>query len=160
MCHTGKSVTIRESNHAPGVYKELYTKYYVPKSSILLAGTGVWKICSVPCGSSPVKIDYSDYLKSLISRINEVNVFSIKYRCSDILLKKNNKNFIYNSLFCWDHTCNCVNMVSMMSVSRYITSASRYHLRYQSRSSMYICGLIPQNLAELAEAVLIWEWVR
>ena len=32
---------------------------------------------------------------------------------------------------------------------------SRYHLRYQSRSSMYICGQIPQNFAELAVAVLI-----
>ena len=46
-------------------------------------------------------------------------------------------------------------MVSVMSASHYITSASRYHLRYQSRSSMYICGLIPRNFAELAEAVKI-----
>ena len=46
----------------------------VPKSSILLAGTGVWKISSVACGFSSIKIDYSDYLKSLISRINVVNV--------------------------------------------------------------------------------------
>ena len=43
----------------------------------------------------------------------------------------------------------------MTSVSRYITSASRYHPRYQSRSSMYICALIPRNFAELAEAVPI-----
>ena len=35
------------------------------------------------------------------------------------------------------------------------TSASRYHPRYQSRSSMYIRGLIPRNLAELTEAVPI-----
>ena len=49
----------------------------------------------------------------------------------------------------------CVNMVSVTSTSRYITSASRYHPRYQSRSSMYIRGLIPQNFAELAEAVPI-----
>ena len=68
--------------------------------------------------------------------------FSIKYRYS---------------LFCCNHTCYCVNMVSVTSVSRYITSVSRYHLRYQSRSSMYICGLIPRNLAELAEAVPIVE---
>ena len=61
---------------------------YVPKSSILLAGTCVWKISSVAFGFSSIKIDYSDYLKSLISRINEVYVFSIKYRYSDILLKK------------------------------------------------------------------------
>ena len=43
-------------------------------------------------------------------------------------------------------------MVSVTSASRYITSASRYHPRYQSRSSMYIHGLIPRNFAELAEA--------
>ena len=48
---------------------------YVPKSSILLAGTGVRKISSVACGFSSIKIDYSDYPKSLISRINEVYVF-------------------------------------------------------------------------------------
>ena len=50
------------------------------------AGTGVWKISSVTCGFSSIKIDYSDYLKSLISGINDDYVFSIKY--SDILLKK------------------------------------------------------------------------
>ena len=36
-----------------------------------------------------------------------------------------------------------------------VTSASNYHPRYQSRSSMYIGGLIPRNFAELAEAVPI-----
>ena len=48
-------------------------------------------------------------------------------------------------------------MVSVTSASRNITSASRYHLRYQStcRSLMYICGPIPRNFAESAEAVLI-----
>ena len=46
-------------------------------------------------------------------------------------------------------------MVSVTSASRYIMSASRYHPRFPSRSSMYIRGLIPQNLAELAEAVPI-----
>ena len=40
------------------------------------------------CGFSSIKIDNSYYSKSLISRINEVYVFSIKYRYSDILLKK------------------------------------------------------------------------
>ena len=44
-------------------------------------------------------------------------------------------------------------MASVTSASRYITSASSYHPRYQSRSSMYIRGLIPRNFAELAEAV-------
>ena len=46
-------------------------------------------------------------------------------------------------------------MVSVMSASRYRTSASRYHPRYQSRSSMYIRGLIARNFVELAEAVSI-----
>ena len=48
---------------------------YLPKSSVLFAGNGTVKISSVACGFSPVKIDYSDYLKSLISRIIEVYVF-------------------------------------------------------------------------------------
>ena len=43
----------------------------MPKSSNLLAGTGVWKISSVACGFSSIKIDYSDYQKNLMSRINE-----------------------------------------------------------------------------------------
>ena len=89
--------------------------------------------------------------------------FSIKYRNSDILLKK--QNFIiavFFVFFCFNRTCYCVDMVSVTSashtitsVSRYITPASSYHPRYQSRSSMYIRGLIPWNFQELAEAVLI-----
>ena len=58
-------------------------------------------------------------------------------------------------LFCCNYTFYCVNMVSVMSASRYITSASRYHLRYQGRSSMYIRGLIPRIFEELAEAFQI-----
>ena len=46
-------------------------------------------------------------------------------------------------------------MVPVMLASRYITSASLYNPRYQSRSSMYIRGLIPLNFTELAEAVPI-----
>ena len=82
----------------------------------MLAGTGVWKISSVACGvSSKNRLLY--YQESLISRINEVYVFFNKISlCSDILLKKNNNiNFIYNHLFCCDHTCYCVNMVSVTS---------------------------------------------
>ena len=69
--------------------------------------------------------------------------FSIKCRYGDIFLKKKTKhiNFIYNRLFCCNHTCFCVCMVSVTSASRYVTSASRY----QSRSSMYTRGLIPLN---------------
>ena len=101
----------------------------MPNSSILLArGTGV----SVASGFSPIKIDYSDYPKSLISSLPE-----------NIAIR----------LFCCNHSCYCVNMVSVTSASRYITSASRYHPRYQSGPSMYIRGLIPRNIAELDEAV-------
>ena len=81
--------------------------------------------------------------------------FSIKYRYSDILLKKQQHKLHLSRLFCCNHTCYCVNMVSLTSASRYITSASCYHPRYQSRSSMYIRGLIPRNYAELAKAVPI-----
>ena len=62
-----------------------------------------------------------------------------------------------NRLFLLQSHLLCVNMVSVTSASRYITSASCYHLRYQSRSSMYIRGLIPRNFAELAEAVPITD---
>ena len=47
----------------------------VAKSSIMLAGNGVWKISYVTCGFSSIKIVYSDYPKRLISRINEVLCF-------------------------------------------------------------------------------------
>ena len=77
-----------------GVYVRSITRSTMyQKAPILLAGTGVWKISSVACGFSSIKIDYSDYPKSLISRINEVYVFSIRYRYSDIVMKKN-INFI------------------------------------------------------------------
>ena len=46
-------------------------------------------------------------------------------------------------------------MVFVTSASRYIMSASRYHPRYKSRSSMYIRGLIPGNFVELDKAVSI-----
>ena len=46
-------------------------------------------------------------------------------------------------------------MVSVTSASYYIMSASSYHPLIQSRSSMYIRGLIPRNFAELAEEVPI-----
>ena len=69
--------------------------------------------------------------------------FSIKYRFSDILLKKHKLHL--NRLFCCNHTCYGINMVPVTSASRYITSAPYYHLRYPSRSSMYIRGLISRN---------------
>ena len=69
--------------------------------------------------------------------------FAIKYRY--ILLKKHKLH--YNHLFCCNHTC--CGMVSVALAFRYLTSASCY----QSRSTMYIRGLIPRNFTELAEAV-------
>ena len=73
------------------VYVRSITRSTMYQKAPFLAGTGVWKISSVACGFSSIKIHYSDYPKSLISRINEVDVFSIKYRYSDILLKKTHK---------------------------------------------------------------------
>ena len=93
---------------------------------ILLARTGVRKIYSVACRFSPIKLYFSDYPKSLISRINEVYVFFNEISLySDILLKSTQTfiekyiNFIYNRL-------HCVGMVSVTSASRYV------HPRYDS----------------------------
>ena len=80
----------------------------------------------------------------------KIMYFSIKYHNSDILLTKI-MNLIYNCLFCYNHTCYCVSMASVTSASCYVTSASRY----QSRSSMYIRGMIPRNSTELADVVPI-----
>ena len=77
------------------------------EKAVLLAGTGERKISSVACGFSPIKIHFSDYPKSLISRINEVYVFFNKV--SHFIEKH---KFIYNRLFCCKHTCYCVGMVS------------------------------------------------
>ena len=75
-----KSGTIRDSNQASGVHKAHYAWYYVRKSSILLARTGVRKIGSVACEFSLIKSIFSVNPKSLISRINEVYV-SFKKIC-------------------------------------------------------------------------------
>ena len=67
---SGKSGTILESSQASGVRKAHYAWYYVRKSSILLAGTGIRKISSVTSWFNPFKIHFSDCLKSFISKIN------------------------------------------------------------------------------------------
>ena len=54
------------------IMTQVYVRSIIPKRPILLAGTGVSKNSSVACGFSSIKIDYSDYLKRLIIRINEV----------------------------------------------------------------------------------------
>ena len=136
------------SNQASGVCKAHYLVVLWRKSSILLAGTGVRKIHSVACGFSPVKIHFSAYLNSLISRINEVYIFQIKYR---YFIGIKPINFISNHLFCWNHTCYCVGKVSVTSASSFVTPASRY----QSRFSMNIQVLNLRNSTELAEAVPI-----
>ena len=64
--------------------------------------------------------------------------FSIKYRYNDSLLKK--RKLHYNHLFCCNHSCYRVGIVSVMSASS-----------DQSGSSMYIPGLIPRNYKDLAE---------
>ena len=84
-CAVGWSFHIRESppqfeNIMARVYVRsiMCSMYYVPNSPILFARNGTVKISSVACGFSPVKVNYSDYPKSFISRINKV-FFSIKY---------------------------------------------------------------------------------
>ena len=126
----------------PRVYIRYITRSTMyQKSTMFLARTGVWKLVLYHVDSALLKSIILILLKCLISRINEVYVYFNKI--SLYILLKN--NFIYNRLFCCNHTCYCVNMVSVTSASSYIASASRYHPRYQSRSSMYIRSLIPRN---------------
>ena len=86
----------------------------------MLAEISVRKIRSVACG-----FIFSDYPKCLISRINEICVFFIKISQLRYFIEKN-IHFIYNLLFCCNHTCYCVGMVAAMSAPRYVRSASRY----------------------------------
>ena len=90
---------------------------------------------SVACVFSPVKIQFSDYTKCLISRIKEVYVF-FNIPIAFLIEKTTTQTSIIFICFCY-----CFGMVSVMSVSRYVMSVSLY----QSRSLMYIRGLIPQN---------------
>ena len=82
MNQSGRSGTIRESNHALGVRKARNAKYYVRKNFISFARAGVSKKknSTESSGSSHSKIHYSDYPKRFINNINEVHDFSIKYR--------------------------------------------------------------------------------
>ena len=57
------------------VYVRGITRSTMYQKLYFLAGIGVWKIISVACGFSSIYIDYSDYPKSLISKINEIYVF-------------------------------------------------------------------------------------
>ena len=78
-------------------------------------------------GSFPnSKIKSLHYLRSLISRINEVYVFSIKYRYCDILLKKHKLHL--SRLFCCNHTYYCFNMVNVTNVTLYNVSVRLYNV--------------------------------
>ena len=74
-----KSCTIRESNQASGIVRRIthctmYKKLYFVSRN----GHKVNKFYSMwvqPPGFSPIKINFSDYLESLVSRINKVFVF-------------------------------------------------------------------------------------
>ena len=63
-------------------------------------------------------------------------------------------NFIYNRLFCCNHTCYYVDMVSVTSASRYATSASRYQsyfLDVHPRSdSTDLAGAVPIGLCSVS----------
>ena len=68
------------------------------------------KISSVACGLITIKMDYSVYPKSFISRINEDYVFFY----SDILLKKNQTLYTSFIAVCFAaHMCYCVNILSV-----------------------------------------------
>ena len=54
---------------------QVYLWRILRSSMYVLAGTGIRNIISVACGFSSIKVHFSDYPKSLISRINEVYVF-------------------------------------------------------------------------------------
>ena len=142
------------------VYVRSFTRSTMYQKALhFLAGTGVWKISSVACGFSSIRIDYSDYPKSLISIINEVYAFSIKCRYSDILLKEHTlhilKPFVLlqsHLLFCEHGFCDV--SVTLYNVSVTLSSAlSKYIL-------VYIRGLNPRNFAELAEIVPIERLAR
>ena len=63
----------------PQVYIRSITRSTMYQKAPFVSRTGVRSISYVACGFSPIKIHFSDYMKSLISRINETYVFSIKY---------------------------------------------------------------------------------
>ena len=68
--HSRRSITIRESNHASVYGGALWVVLCIEKFQFVSRN---WHKENQFCSSS-VKIDYSDYPKSLISRINEVYV--------------------------------------------------------------------------------------
>ena len=71
------------------------------------------KISTVACEFRTIKIDYSDYPKRFIDRINEVYVFSIKYRYSDILSRTHTLH-LYSIL--WNVVTICFNAIKLAIV--------------------------------------------
>ena len=109
----------------PGIFLSLHHKRNV----------STFKYCSMWVCS--IKIGYSDYPKSLISRINEVYLFFNKLSLySDILLNK------INSIYNCNHTCNIsVNIASVLLASRYITSASFINLDARCTPVVWFHGI-------------------
>ena len=62
--------------------------------------------------------------------------FSIKYRYSDILLKKTFSSFITVCFAAIIYTCYCAGMFFVTSASLYGTSASRYHLNLRRSTEL------------------------
>ena len=97
----------------------------------------------------------SNHKTSVQPSVRCINAYQGVWKISSIASGFKKHKLYLSHLFCSNHTCYCINIVSVTSASRYITSASRYHLGYQSRSSMYTRGLILRNFTKLAEAVPI-----
>ena len=78
--------------------------YYVPKSSILLTGTDVWKISSVECAFSSIKIDYSDYMYPKNLRFKGIYL-SKALTCMKFFLYKQKMLFYQGGWYLWPHYC-------------------------------------------------------
>ena len=127
---TAPRETIRKlrlsSRIKPLMYAMCSTMY--EKNCIVFARTRVRQISYVACGFRSVKIHYS------VNRINEIYIvvfFLIKYRYSDILLKRPKLRLWHlvdccNQLLRCNLTFYCIGMVSLASSSRYVTLSPRY----------------------------------
>ena len=71
----GQSGKSENSRIESSIVRRCVVLHVGKKSSILLDRTGIRTISSVACGFSPIKLHFSDYLKSLISRIMKFMYF-------------------------------------------------------------------------------------
>ena len=107
--------------------------YFFPINAYIFVMQGEWLVSDI---SSPAFF----WLPEKFNQQNKWSLWGFLFnKYSDILLKKH-KLHLYPFVLL-QHTCCCVGMVSVTSEPRYVTSASHY----QSRSSMYIRGLIPRK---------------